>query len=211
MQKFTIHSGIAAPLLLDNVNTDQIAPSQHGRELKPDYARMLFRRQRFLDDGRENPDFVLNQDRFRHASILVAGANFGCGSSREAGVWTMTAFGIRCIIARSFSDIYRENCLQNGVLPLVLPEEAIAPFEARVLQADGQAPFSVDLEKQVLSGPHGPDIAFQIDPVFKFKLLRGLDDIGLTLSCDVQIREWEERTTRDLPFLQHLHDARLTG
>src|SRR5580698_10947061 len=120
MQPFTSHTAVAAPLLKDDVNTDQIAPVLHSRGLKEDYKAMLFYRARQRDDGSEDPDFVLNKPQFRNAGILVTGNNFGAGSSRESAVWSMTANGIRVIVARSFADIYRENCLQNGLLPVVL-------------------------------------------------------------------------------------------
>ena len=120
MQPFTTHTGIAVPLIRDDINTDQIAPVQSMRSLKPDYKALLFMRARRRDDGNEDPDFVLNQPQFRNPGILVTGHNFGAGSSREAAVWGMLANNIRVIVARSFADIYRENCLQNGLLPIVL-------------------------------------------------------------------------------------------
>ena len=138
-------------------------------------------RERALPDGSENPDFVLNKPQFRNAAILVAGRNFGCGSSREGAVWAMVAVGIRCIIARSIADIYRENCLQNGVLPVELRPEDASAFEARVVAADGRMSFTVDLPAQRISGPGGADIAFDIAPPDRIRLLEGLDDIGLTL------------------------------
>ena len=128
MQPFTTHTGIAVPLLEDDINTDQIAPVQAMRDLKPDYKTLLFMRARRRDDGSEDPDFVLNQPQFRNPGILVTGQNFGAGSSREAAVWGMLANNIRVIVARSFADIYRENCLQNGLLPVVLgPQRCRAP------------------------------------------------------------------------------------
>ena len=137
MQPFTSHTGVAAPLLNDDINTDQIAPILHSRSLKEDYKAMLFYRARRRDDGSEDPDFVLNKPQFRDAGILVTGHNFGAGSSRESAVWSMIANDIRVIVAKSFADIYRENCLQNGVLPIVLaPDEADA-FIARVVAANG--------------------------------------------------------------------------
>src|SRR2546421_10720435 len=145
MQPFTTHTGIAVPLLQDDINTDQVAPVQSMRSLKPDYEALLFMRARRRDDGSENPDFVLNQPQFRNPGILVTGHNFGAGSSREAAVWGMLANGIRVIVARSFADIYRENCLQNGLLPVVLAAADAQAFEARVLAGNGVATFTVDL------------------------------------------------------------------
>ena len=132
MQPFSSVTGVAVPMFEDDINTDQIAPVQMARGLKPDYRALLFLRQRHLADGRDNPDFVFNKPQFREPAILVTGKNFGCGSSREAAVWTMLATGIRCIVARSFADIYRENCLQNGLLPVELPPTEADAFEARV-------------------------------------------------------------------------------
>src|SRR5215468_6529755 len=148
MQPFTSHTGIAVPLIKDDVNTDQIAPVQAMRALKPDYKALLFMRARKRDDGSENPDFVLNKPQFRSPGILVTGQNFGAGSSREAAVWGMLANNIRVIVAKSFADIYRENCLQNGLLPVVLGAQDADAFEQRVIAVNGSAPFMVDLEKQ---------------------------------------------------------------
>src|SRR6266480_3813753 len=131
MQPFTTHTGTSVPLLCDDINTDQIAPVQSMRSLKPDYKALLFMRARRRDDGSEDPDFVLNQPQFRNPGILVTGNNFGAGSSREAAVWGMLANNIRVIVARSFADIYRENCLQNGLLPLVLDPARAEAFERR--------------------------------------------------------------------------------
>src|SRR5205085_9174821 len=193
MQPFTSHTGIAVPLLEDEIITDQIAPVQSMRALKPDYKALLFMRARRRDDGSEDPDFVLNRPRFRNPGILVTGHNFGAGSSREAAVWSMLANTIRVIVARSFADIYRENCLQNGLLPVVLdPAEADA-FDARVIAIDGAGPFTVDLENQRISGPGGIDIAFDIGPADRMRLLEGLDDIGLTLKHADEIKAWEQR------------------
>src|SRR4051795_11490551 len=140
MQPFSSHTGIAVPLLQDDINTDQMAPVQAMREMKPDYKKMLFMRSRA-----ENPEFVLTQPQFQNPGILVTGQNFGAGSSREAAVWGMLANGIRVIVAKSFADIYRENCLQNGLLPVTLRSKDADPFIARVIAVNGAAPFTVDL------------------------------------------------------------------
>lgn len=208
MQPFTRHTAIAAPLLQDDINTDQIAPVLHGRGLKEDYRAMLFHRARRREDGSDNPDFVLNKPQFRNAGILVTGNNFGAGSSRESAVWSMLANDIRVIVARSFADIYRENCLQNGLLPIVLaPAEADA-FTARVIATNGAAPFTVDLETQRISGPGGDDIAFEIAPADRMRLLEGLDDIGLTLKHMADIVSWEKRAAAAQPWLQSARDGR---
>ena len=208
MQPFTVHSGIAAPLRQDDINTDQIAPILHTRGLKEDYRAMLFHRARRREDGSEDPDFVLNKPQFRNAGILVSGENFGAGSSRESAVWSMLANGIRVIVAKSFADIYRENCLQNGVLPISLGAELGDQFMACVVLVDGQAPFTVDLLTQRISGPGGPDIAFEIPAADRTRLIEGLDDIGLTLKHSDEIANWEARAKTAQPWLQSVRDSR---
>jgi len=208
MQVFTRHTAIAAPLLQDDINTDQIAPVLHGRGLKEDYRAMLFHRARRRDDGTDNPDFVLNKPQFRDAGILVTGQNFGAGSSRESAVWSMLANDIRVIVARSFADIYRENCLQNGVLPIVLAPADADAFTARVIAADGAAPFTVDLVSQRIAGPGGDDIAFDIAAADRMRLLEGLDDIGLTLKHMDDIVSWERTAAAAQPWLQTARDGR---
>jgi 3-isopropylmalate dehydratase small subunit len=208
MQPFTRHTGIAVPLIGDDINTDQIAPVQAMRQLKPNYRTLLFMRARRRDDGSENPDFVLNQPQFRQPGILVTGHNFGAGSSREAAVWGMLANDIRVIVARSFADIYRENCLQNGLLPIVLAAGPADAFEQRVVAVNGAAPFTVDLESQRITGPGGPDIAFDLPAADRMRLLEGLDDIGLTLKHADEIADWERRIAADQPWLQSAADHR---
>jgi len=208
MQPFSSHTGIAAPLLKDDINTDQIAPIMHSRSLKEDYKAMLFHRARHREDGSEDPDFVLNRPQFRAAGILVTGQNFGAGSSRESAVWSMLANDIRVVVAKSFADIYRENCLQNGVLPVVLGPQDADAFIARVVAADGAAPFTVDLATQRISGPGGPDIAFEIAAADRTRLLEGLDDIGMTLKHIDDIVGWERRAAAAQPWLQAAQDGR---
>jgi len=203
MQPFSSHTGIAVPLLVDDLNTDQIAPVQAMRDLKPDYKKLLFMRTRA-----EEPDFVLNKPQFQNPGILVSGNNFGAGSSREAAVWGMLANNIRVIVARSFADIYRENCLQNGLLPVTLAPADAEAFEARVAAVNGAAPFTVDLEAQRISGPGGPDIAFEIPAADRMRLLEGLDDIGLTLKHRNEIVDWEKRMAAAQPWLQAAADSR---
>jgi 3-isopropylmalate/(R)-2-methylmalate dehydratase small subunit len=208
MEPFVRHTGIAAPLLKDDINTDQIAPIMHSRSLKEDYQAMLFHRARRRDDGSEDPDFVLNKPQFRAAGILVTGHNFGAGSSRESAVWSMLANNIRVIVAKSFADIYSENCLQNGVLPVVLGPDDADTFIARVVAADGAAPFTADLVTQRISGPGGADIAFEIAAADRTRLLEGLDDIGLTLKHMDEIVSWEQRAAQAQPWLQSAIDSR---
>jgi len=203
MQAFKRHAGIAVPLLKDDINTDQVAPVQAMREMKPDYKKMLFMRARM-----EDPEFVLNKLQFQNPGILVTGHNFGAGSSREAAVWGMLANNIRVIVAKSFADIYRENCLQNGLLPVVLGSDDADAFIARVVAANGSAPFAVDLETQTISGPGGADISFDIPAADRMRLLEGLDDIGLTLKHTDQIVAWEKRMAASQPWLQQARDSR---
>jgi 3-isopropylmalate/(R)-2-methylmalate dehydratase small subunit len=208
MQPFTRHTGIAAPLLQDNVNTDQIAPILSTRGLKEDYKTMLFYRARRRQDGSEDADFVLNRPQFRNAGILVTGNNFGAGSSRESAVWSMLANDIRVIVAKSFADIYRENCLQNGLLPIVLEPQDADAFTARVVAVNGSAPFAVDLVAQRISGPGGSDLAFEIAAADRMRLLEGLDDIGMTLKHMDEIVDWEQRAAAAQPWLQTARDSR---
>ena len=204
MQRFSSHTGIAVPLLVDDLNTDQIAPVQAMRDLNPDYKKLLFMRTRA-----EEPDFVLNKPQFQNPGILVSGNNFGAGSSREAAVWGMLANNIRVIVAKSFADIYRENCLQNGLLPVVLPTAEADAFIMRVVAVNGAAPFTVDLQTQKISGPGGPDIVFDIAPADRMRLLEGLDDIGLTLKHTDEIVAFEKRVANTQPWLQTATDSRV--
>jgi len=202
MTPFLTTTGVAIPLVLDDINTDQIAPQQIDRSLNPDYRVMLFRRQR------QDANFILNRPQYQSAAILVGGSNFGCGSARETAVWALMSWGIRCLVARGFADIFRENCLQNGVLPLEFSEAEHAAFAARVVAADGRAPFTVDLVTQRISGPGGADVAFDIAPSDRTRLLEGLDDIGLTLKHADDISAWERRTVAATPWLQVARDHR---
>ena len=208
MQSFKSHTGIAVPLIRDDINTDEITPIQIARQLKPDYAELMFMRTRRRPDGSLDPDFVLNKPQFRRPAILVTGRNFGCGSSRESAVWAMLAVGIRCIVAKSFADIYRENCLQNGVLPVELGDADTDALSRRVVAADGAAYFTADLEAQRISGPGGPDIAFEISAADRLRLLEGLDDIGLTLKHEAEIAAFEARVRGERPWQQTAADSR---
>jgi 3-isopropylmalate dehydratase small subunit len=203
MQPFITHTGIAVPLIRDDINTDEVSPVQAMRELKPDYRKLLFMRTRA-----EQPDFVLNRPQFANPGILVTGHNFGAGSSREAAVWGMLANNIRVIVAKSFADIYRENCLQNGLLPVVLAPADQDAFIARVVKVDGAAPFTVDLRTQTISGPGGPEVAFEMPAADKMRLLEGLDDIGMTLKHDAELAAWEKRMREAQPWLQEARDSR---
>ncbi len=202
MEKFTRITGVAVPLFEDDVNTDQIAPVGGGPRLDQNYAEVLFSNRRNLPDGTPDPDFVFNWPQYRAPSILVTGRNFGCGSSRESAVWAMTATGVRCIVARSFADIYRENCLQNGVLPVTLATTDADALEALVAKADGAATFTADLDAQRITAPDGTQFAFDLPPADRMRLLEGLDDIGLSLKLDADIAAWERRTADAMPWMQ---------
>ena len=203
---FIEHSGVAAPLLLDDVNTDQITPAAPLRSLRPDYGEALFSRWRLDAEGAEIASFVLNRPRLREATILVAGRNFGCGSSRESAVWALVARGIRCVIARGFAELFRANCVQNGVLPAV-PRGDIEDFEAEVLAIDGEADFRVDLRDQTITAPNGRVFHFDIPAADRAMLLAGKDDVDLCLDHIDEIDRWERATRTDQPWLQGIHGA----
>ena len=200
MQPFERVSGAAAPLLNDDINTDQISPALQN--FNPDYAESLFARWRRTPEGVEFPDFVLNRPPFRQARVLVARENFGSGSSRESAVWALLGFGIRVVVARSFADIFRENCLKNGLLPIVLAPGDAAAFEAAVVADDGASPCTVDLQTLTIEGPGAHAFTFILDAAERDALLRGLDDIGLTLEALDSILDWEKKMTRKQPWLQ---------
>ncbi len=198
MERFTQVSGPAAPLMAANVNTDIIIRierlSDYERDELSPYA---FEAWRFADDGTEIPEFVLNQPHWRGAPILLAGANFGCGSSREGAVWALNCIGVQAVIAPSFGGIFRNNCYQNGTLPVVLPEETVAAF-AEIARAQPDAPFTVDLERQVVVPPNGAPVPFEIDGLRRQGLLKGLDDLGLTAERlpDIAQFQAQDRTAR---------------
>ncbi|MGV3651659.1 MAG: 3-isopropylmalate dehydratase small subunit [Devosia sp.] len=207
MRAFTATTGAAVPLLEDDINTDAISPIQLARSLRPDYRRMLFMRTRWQADGSPDPAHVLNQPHFADPAILVTGENFGCGSSREAAVWALQANGFSCLVAKSFNDQFRENCLQNGVLAITLPEARYAELVKRVVTANG-APFTADLRTQTISGPGGEPIAFAVPEAERLVLLEGLDDIGLTTRHLAEIEAWEARRAESAPWLQSAVDRR---
>ncbi|HWL03711.1 MAG TPA: 3-isopropylmalate dehydratase small subunit [Xanthobacteraceae bacterium] len=202
MLPFTTLTGIAIPLLIDDINTDQITPAQARRSLHPDYHAAWFSRWRLDEAGNEIADCVLNAPQYRGAPILVTGRNFGCGSAREGAAWAMVARGIRCIVARSFSDFYRANCVQNGILPVTLDQVDMAALERAVTEASGTHPVTVDLEGQAVISPDGERFSFTMDPAERMMLLEGLDDIGLTMKHMSDITGWEQRTAEEQPWLQ---------
>jgi 3-isopropylmalate/(R)-2-methylmalate dehydratase small subunit len=200
MEKFSTHTGVAAPLPIDNVDTDMIIPKQFLKTIKrTGLGKGLFSEMRYLDDGSENPDFVLNKPAYRKASIIVAGDNFGCGSSREHAPWALLDFGVRCVISTDFADIFYNNCFKNGILPIrVSPEDLVKLMDDA--ERGANATLSIDLEKQEIRGPDGGMIAFEIDPFRKQCLLEGLDDIGLTLVETSAIAAHEEKKAAAHPW-----------
>ena len=201
MDKFTTLTGVAAPLNMINVDTDKIIPKNYLKTIKrTGLGTALFAELRYDEKGNENPDFVLNKGPFRKASILVAGENFGCGSSREHAPWALLDFGIRCVIAPSFADIFFNNSFKNGILPLILPEERVNTLLRFLLELPG-AEITVDLPSQTVRGPDGQTDKFEIDPFRKHCLINGLDDIGLTLEKEDAIKAYEKRAAADRPWL----------
>jgi 3-isopropylmalate/(R)-2-methylmalate dehydratase small subunit len=201
MEPFTKITAVAAPLDLANLDTDKIIPGRFLRKLRgPGYDKLAFHDIRFKADGSENPDFVLNQAPYRNAKIIVAAANFGCGSSREAAVYVMYDFGIRSVIAPSFGDIHYGNELQNGMLPVVLFDDVCAKLRTQLQESPG-AQVTVDLESQAVTGPDGAHYAFDIDANSKERLLKGLDDIGLVMQYSKEIEAFEQRYAAAMPWL----------
>ena len=201
MQKFTTLRGVAAPLPMINVDTDMIIPKQFLKTIKrTGLGKNLFDELRYEMDGKEKPDFVLNQPTYRKAQILVAGENFGCGSSREHAPWALLDFGIRCIIAPSFADIFYNNCFKNGILPIKLPQSEVDKMmdDAR---RGSNAIITIDLAKQEITGPDGGHLHFEIDAFRKHCLLNGLDDIGLTLEKAASIDSFEARDRMARPWM----------
>src|ERR1700682_1973393 len=191
MEKFTTLSGVAAPLPIINLDTDKIFPAVYLKTIKrTGLAQWLFQEIRFRPDGSENPDFVLNQAPYRNAKILIGADNCGGGSSREHAPWALLDFGIRCIIAPSFADIFYNNCFKNGILPIALPQADVDRLMDDA-QRGANAVVSIDLAKQEVTGPDGGCIKFEIDPFRKHCLLNGLDDIGLTLRNENKISDFE--------------------
>jgi 3-isopropylmalate/(R)-2-methylmalate dehydratase small subunit len=200
MDKFTTLTGVAAPMPIVNVDTDMIIPKDYLKTIKrTGLGAGLFAEMRFDTDGKENPDFVLNKPAYRNAQVLVAGENFGCGSSREHAPWALLDFGIRCVISTSFADIFYQNCFQNGVLPII-----VTPEQLNMLMDDAErganATLSIDLEAQEIRGPDGGVVKFEIDPYKKHCMLNGLDPIGLTMVKADKIADYEEKTAATRPW-----------
>ena len=201
MDKFTKLTGVAAPLPMINVDTDMIIPKQFLKVISRDgLGRGLFDEMRFNQDGSEKPEFVLNQPAYRQAKILVTGENFGCGSSREHAPWAILDFGITCVIAPSFADIFYNNCFKNGILPIVLPQPDVDKLMDDA-ERGANATFTIDLEKQVIIRPDGQAVAFEVEPFRKHCLLNGLDDIDLTLQKAAAIDDFEGKQKTGQPWL----------
>jgi len=200
MEKFTTLTGIAAPLPLINIDTDMIIPKDYLKTIKrTGLGKGLFAEMRYLDDGSENPDFVLNKPAYREATILVAGDNFGCGSSREHAPWALLDHGIRCVISTSFADIFYNNCFNNGILPIRVSKEDLDKlFDDADRGANSR--LTVDLAAQEIRGPDGGTVHFDIDVERKEKLLNGLDDIGLTMMKAPSIARYEEEAATTRPW-----------
>src|SRR6478672_13286607 len=201
MDKFTTLTGVAAPMPIDNVDTDMIIPKQYLKTIKrTGLGTGLFAEMRYREDGTENGEFVLNRPAYRKAQILVAGDNFGCGSSREHAPWALLDFGIRCVISPSFADIFYNNCFKNGILPIALPQADVDKLMDDA-ERGANAVISVDLEKQEIRGPDGGCIKFEIDPFRKRCLLNGWDDIGLTLRNENKISDFEATRKTQSPWM----------
>lgn len=202
MEKFTTLSGVAAPMPLVNIDTDMIIPKQFLKTIKrTGLGANLFDEMRFDREGNEVADFVLNKPAYRDASILVAGDNFGCGSSREHAPWALLDFGIRCVISTSFADIFYNNCFKNGILPIVLPQEEVDKLMDDA-ERGANAVLTVDLEAQTVCGPDGGTISFEIDAFKKHCLLNGLDDIGLTIeNASNSIDAFEAKASAERPWV----------
>lgn len=200
MDKFTTLTGVAAPLPIVNVDTDMIIPKDYLKTIKrTGLGTGLFAEMRYLEDGSENPDFVLNKPAYRNAQILVAGDNFGCGSSREHAPWALLDFGIRCVISTSFADIFYNNCFKNGILPI-----KVSPEDLEKLMDDAErganAVVTVDLEAMEIRGPDGGVITFDLDAFRRHCLLNGLDDIGLTMEKAPSIDRFEQKNAESRPW-----------
>jgi len=199
MQPFTTLKGFAAPMPVPNIDTDKIIPKQYLKTIqRTGLGKYLFDEIRFTPERKERPEFILNQEPYRHATILVAGENFGCGSSREHAPWALLDFGIRCVIAPSYADIFYNNCFKNGILPLTLPKEQI---DILMKDAEAKKQITVDLPNQKVLRDNGESFSFEIDAFRKHCLVNGLDDIGLTLEHQAEITTFEKQQKGSQPWL----------
>ncbi len=200
MEKFNKLTAVAAPMPIINVDTDMIIPKDYLKTIKrTGLGQGLFAEMRYMEDGSDNAGFVLNQPAYKSAQILVAGDNFGCGSSRVHAPWALLDFGIRCVISTSFADIFYNNCFKNGILPIKVSAEQLEKLMDDA-ERGSNATLTVDLEAQTISGPDGGTIAFDIDPDRKHRLLNGIDDIGETLAKSAAISDFEARQAESRPW-----------
>jgi len=201
MQKFTTLTGIAAPLPIINVDTDMIIPKQYLKTIeRSGLGKGLFDEMRYDSDGKEKPDFVLNKTPYRQSQILVAGPNFGCGSSREHAPWALADFGIRCVIASSFADIFYNNCFKNGILPIIVDQKIVDALMEKA-ERGSNATFTIDLTSQTITDPDGDVVSFELDQFRKHCMLNGLDDIGLTLQKADKITSYEGSRKGTAPWI----------
>jgi 3-isopropylmalate/(R)-2-methylmalate dehydratase small subunit len=208
MQAFTVLEGVAAPLLRANINTDIIIRIERLRDLeRADLGPYAFESWRYRGDGSEDPAFVLNKPPYREARIMIAGDNFACGSSREAAVWALQSFGIRCVIAPSFGPIFYNNCFQNGVLPVVVPAKVVEDLASEVEATQGKGKVGVDLTRCVVVSPSGKETPFSIDALLREGMLKGLDQIELTRAREPQIAAFQARDRERHPWLYRLPEA----
>ncbi|HSG93956.1 MAG TPA: 3-isopropylmalate dehydratase small subunit [Afifellaceae bacterium] len=201
MDKFTTLTAVAAPMPIVNVDTDMIIPKQYLKTIKrTGLGSALFSEMRYKDDGSENPDFVLNKPAYRNAKIIVAGDNFGCGSSREHAPWALKDFGVTCVISTSFADIFYNNCFKNGILPAIVSAEDLEKLMDDA-ERGANATLSIDLEAQEIRGPDGGVVSFEVDAFKKHCLLNGLDDIGLTMEKAEKIDTFEAVMNEQRPWV----------
>lgn len=202
MQAFTTLTAVAIPIDMVNVDTDQIVPARFLKRARtdPDYKTFLFHDLRFDETGAERPGFVMNKGPYRNGGIIVADENWGCGSSREAAVWTLVANGIRCVIAPSFGDIHYNNAMKNGMLPIRLSKQDCAGLRKQLNDKPG-AQITVDLAAQTVSAPDGTSYSFEIDPFAKYRMLKGLDDIDVTMEYEKEFDAFESRYKKEASWL----------
>ena len=201
MDKFENHRGVAAPLNMINIDTDKLIPKQFLKTIKrTGLGKYLFNEMRFNPDGTENPDFILNKPAYRNASILVAGDNFGCGSSREHAPWALLDYGIKCVVSTSFADIFFNNCFKNGILPIIVSKDQLDQLMDDAEKGSNSV-LDIDLENQQIGRPNGEKISFEIDEFRKHCLVNGLDDIGLTMQKKSSIDKFENARATEKPWI----------
>ena len=206
MDKFTTLNSVAAPIMRENIDTDVIIPINRlvGNSVRGSLGKWGFTAWRYKPDGSENPEFVLNREPYRRAEILIAGENFGCGSSREHAPWALLDFGIRCVIAPSFADIFFNNCFQNGLLPVILDRQIVESLAREVETSQGAGRISVDLAEMVVTAPSGKRYSFAVEPARREALLEGLDEIGMTLRRAPEIAAFQAKDQQQRPWVHEI-------